>query len=189
MLPVLFYVGVTPVILGRLLLPPAKQIHDKVLYANADMLKANWLSAAAAVVGVLGIAIGWWWVDAVAALTISLSITRDGLHNTRTVVGDLMGRKPEVTTDTEYDPLPEHVETMLQNLDWVDHAEVRMRENGHVLFGEAFVIPATQDNLPQRIEQAVQQAYNLDWRLQDLVIHLVPSAGRRTDTPESRSGR
>ena len=43
------------------------------------MNRADWLTALAAVVGVIGIGAGLWWADAVAAIVISLEITRDGL--------------------------------------------------------------------------------------------------------------
>lgn len=36
-------------------------MHDKVLHADAKMNKADWMTAAAALVGVLGIGLGWWW--------------------------------------------------------------------------------------------------------------------------------
>ncbi|HRL81685.1 MAG TPA: hypothetical protein PLK46_15340, partial [Propioniciclava sp.] len=32
-----------------------EQLHDKVLYADADMNKADWLTAAGSIVGILGI--------------------------------------------------------------------------------------------------------------------------------------
>ena len=42
-----------------------------MLYADAKMNKADWLTATAAMVGVVGIGVGLWWVDAVAAIAIS----------------------------------------------------------------------------------------------------------------------
>lgn len=190
MLIVLAYVGLVPPILGRLLKKPATQLHDKVLFAGSDMLKADWLSALAAAIGVLGIAVGWWWADAVAAMAISLSIIRDGVRNLRSVVGGLMDRMPEETTEDQLDPIPQQLQEMLAALDWVEQAEVRLREHGHVFFGEAFIVPkAGEVDLPRRIEQAVDQAYNLDWRVQDLVIHLVPEHGKRTQSPQVRSMR
>ncbi len=55
-------------------------------------------------------------------------------------------------------------------LDWVADADVRLCEEGHVFFGEAFVVPRDERNLVGRIEQAVKEAYGVDWRLQDLTI-------------------
>lgn len=189
MLPVLVYVGVMPAILGRLLVPRAEKIHDKVVYAGANMLRADWLTAVAAIVGVLGIGVGLWWLDAAAAMAISLSIIRDGVRNLTSVVGGLMDRRPEVTTEERFDPLPEQVEAMLEGLDWVERAEVRMRESGHVFFAEAFVVPRTADDLPRRTEEAVERAYAMDWRIHEMTLHLVAPGGRRTQTPQDRSGR
>jgi hypothetical protein len=33
------------------------------------------------------------------------------------------------------------IASMLQDLDWEDEVEVRLREEGQVYFGEAFVVP------------------------------------------------
>ena len=60
--------------LGRAKMKLAQKLHDKVLYADADMNKADWMTAVAAMVGVAGIGIGLWWADSVAALVISASI-------------------------------------------------------------------------------------------------------------------
>ena len=45
-----------------------------------------------------------------------------------------------------------------------------MREEGHVFFGEAFVVPTVTDRLPERIEGAVEEILALDWRLHDIVL-------------------
>jgi len=47
------------------------------------MNKANWLTAGAAMVGVVGIGFGLWWADAAAAAIIPLDITEDGVSNPR----------------------------------------------------------------------------------------------------------
>ena len=67
MIAALAYTLVPPVLLGRAKLKPASELHDKVLYADADMNKADWQTAAAGIVGVLGIGLGLWWLDFVAA--------------------------------------------------------------------------------------------------------------------------
>jgi len=178
MLPVLVYAAVGPVILGRLLMRPADALHDKVLFAGAAMLKADWLSALAAAIGVLGLAIGLWWLDAVAAMVISLDIIRDGAGHVRAVLGDLMDREPEEATRPELDPLPRRLRQMLDDLPWVARSEVRLREHGHVFFGEAFVVPhpGHEPSLTQLIAGARQAGLALDWRLQDLTIQPMPGS-------------
>ena len=76
--------------LGRAKLKLSETLHDKVLYADADMNKADWTTGVAAIAGIVGIGIGWWWADSVAALLISLSIVRDGLRNLKGAVAALM---------------------------------------------------------------------------------------------------
>ena len=83
MMAVMVLTGVPPVLLGRVKIKLARELHDKVLYADAKMNKADWMTALASLVGVAGIGIGWWWTDAVAALFISLSILSDGIQNLR----------------------------------------------------------------------------------------------------------
>src|SRR5690606_32692628 len=81
MLPTLVWSALPAVLLGRLKLPLAKKIHDKVLFADSQMNKADWMTAAAAMVGVVGVGLGFWWADAAAAACISFSILRDGFTN------------------------------------------------------------------------------------------------------------
>src|SRR5690625_7232234 len=54
MIAALAYTAVPPVLLGRAKLPLAKELHDRVLYADADMNKADWMTAAGGIVGKIG---------------------------------------------------------------------------------------------------------------------------------------
>ena len=67
------------------------------------MNKADWLTAAAAIVGVVGIGFGLWWLDAVAAALISLDITKDGVSNLRRAVVDLMDQTPTTIDEDDAD--------------------------------------------------------------------------------------
>jgi cation diffusion facilitator family transporter len=170
MLPVLAWSAVPAVFLGRAKMPLAEELHNKVLYADAKMNKADWLTASAAMVGVVGIGFGLWWADSVAAALISLDISKDGLENLRRAVADLMDQTPTTVDQDAVDPLRDKLVSMLQNLDWVDETEVRLREEGQVYFGEAFVVPSDSANLTAKIEDALEQARDLDWRIHDLAI-------------------
>ena len=186
MLPALVWSGVPAAIIGRAKLPLAAALHDKVLLADAKMNKADWLTATAALVGVLGIGLGMWWADAVAASVISLDILHDGISNLRTVVADLMNSKPTTVDHSAADPLPTRIENELKKRAWVADARVRMREEGHVFFGEAFVVPADDRDLTARIEDTTRDLQALDWRLHELVITPVHDLDR-TPAPEGRS--
>jgi cation diffusion facilitator family transporter len=170
MLPALAWSGLPAVFLGRAKLPLAEELHNKVLYADAKMNKADWLTAGAAMVGVVGIGFGLWWLDAVAAALISLDITHDGFSNLRRAVVDLMDQAPTTVDRDEADPLRGKLDTMLRDLDWVEEVDLRLREEGQVYFGEAFVVPSDETNITEKIEAALRQARDLDWRIHDLAL-------------------
>ena len=58
------------------------------------MNKADWITSAAAIVGVLGIGLGLWWADAVAAAVISVDVLRDGISHLRKAMLELMDQRP-----------------------------------------------------------------------------------------------
>ncbi|MDN3722094.1 cation transporter [Roseibium salinum] len=94
----LIYSSVPSVILGRMKLKLADRLHDKVLYADAKMRKADWMTAGAAMIGIIGVGFGIWWLDAAAALVIGLDVIRDGFTQTKHAIGDLTDRRPMTTT-------------------------------------------------------------------------------------------
>ena len=170
MIPALLWSGLPAVFLGRAKMPLARDLHNKVLYADADMNKADWLTAGAAMVGVVGIGFGLWWADAAAAALISLDIAKDGLKNLRHAVNDLMDQAPTTVARDDVDPLRDRVAARLAEFPWVEDAQVRLREEGQVYFGEAFVVPSDPSNLTEKIEEALAELRDLDWRVHDLAI-------------------
>jgi len=120
---------------------------------------------------VIGTGFGLWWLDPLAAALVSADILKDGVGTLKTAVADLIDRRPEKTDETGLEELPEEVRKKLRDLDWVEDAIVRMREEGHVFIGEAFVVPkrGTPD-LPAKLRQAVEAAKTIDWRVHELVI-------------------
>jgi cation diffusion facilitator family transporter len=180
MLAALAYSTVPQVFLGRLKQPLARELNDKVLFADAETNRADWMTGVAAMLGIVGIGLGLWWADAVAASIISIDIVRDGGKNLRVAVDDLMDKEPTVVDDSRADPLPLWIKNELMLMDWVKDAEVRLREEGHVFVGEAFVVPVDNQDLVNRLERANEQLLGLDWRLHELVIAPV----REIDRPE-----
>jgi cation diffusion facilitator family transporter len=169
MLAALAWSAIPAVLLGRAKIPLAEALHEKVLYADAKMNKADWLTATAAGLGIIGVALGLWWADAVAATLISLDITYDGWSNLRNAVANLMDSRPR-TYDGKPDDLVDRVEAELRGMDWVRDVRVRLREEGHVFTGEALVVPELDDHLPGRIDHAVERVLALDWRLHEIII-------------------
>ncbi|MEZ4680235.1 MAG: cation transporter [Caldilineaceae bacterium] len=65
MIAALVYSVIPPIILGRMKLPLGKELHEKTLHADATMNKADWTTGAAAIFGIVGLGLGWWWASAV----------------------------------------------------------------------------------------------------------------------------
>jgi cation diffusion facilitator family transporter len=187
MLVALAYTGVPPVVLGRAKLPLARELHDKVLYADAEMNKADWMTAGGAALGVVGIGLGLWWADAVAALLISLSIVHDGWKNVTAALADLMDEEATTYDHERPHPLIGQMTAALLELEWVQEAVVRMREQGHVFHAEAFVVPSGDEDLVQRLEDARRRLLELDWKLHDVVIS--PVADLPDELAASRADR
>ncbi|MEU4692455.1 cation transporter [Actinoplanes sp. NPDC023714] len=181
MITVLFLSMIPAIILGRIKQRIARELHDKVLYADAEMNRADWLTASAAIAGVLGIGAGLWWADAVAALIIGGDIVRDGVTTTKAAVGNLMDDRPRVVGGTEDHPLPDRLLAAVRDHDWITDAWLRLREEGHVFVGELLIVPAPDtDHLVERLAKLEDYCRSFDWRMHDLVISPVPSL----DTPK-----
>lgn len=175
MLPALAWSALPAVLLGRAKLPLASELHDKVLYADAKMNKADWMTAVAAMAGVLGISLGLWWADAVAAAVIASDIAHDGWTNLRAAMRDLMDSRPRTYDGSKPHPLHEQLLDHLQGVPWIRHAQVRLREEGHVFSGEVLVVPADDEPLPHRVVALIQELQQLDWKLYDIAVQPVPS--------------
>ena len=160
-----------PIWFGRVKMRLAKQLHDKVLYADADMNKADWMTAVGSIVGVLGIGIGWWWTDAAAAIFIAASILWDGVKNLRAAITDLIDTAATTFDDGKRHPLTDRIDELLRGLPWVAEAGSRVRDQGHVLHVESFVVPR-DGGMPslEQITDARDACIDLDWKVQDIVL-------------------
>jgi divalent metal cation (Fe/Co/Zn/Cd) transporter len=159
-----------PIYFGHRKMTLAKELHDKVLYADADMNKADWQTAAGSIVGVAGIGLGIWWLDSAAAIFIAASILWDGVKNLRGAVTDLMDSRAKTFDDGEPHPLGRTITRYLRRLRWVEEAGVRMRDQGHVLHVEAFVVPKRGKVSLRDLTEARDGCIALDWKLADVVI-------------------
>lgn len=178
MLAALAYSGIPPLVIGRLQMRYGRSIHDKVLYADGKMRKADWLTSGSASLGVIGIGLGFWWADSVAALIIALDILHDGWTELRLAVADIMEREPTSVSGEPLD-VPGKIADHLKSRDWIADAEVRLREHGHLLFGEAFIVPAEGGGrLADKMHVAADEVRTLDWRIGEIVISLLPERER-----------
>jgi cation diffusion facilitator family transporter len=184
MIAALSYCIVVGVLLGAHKRPVAEELHDKALDADADMNKAGWTSEGAAVVGILLVGFGKWWGDAVAAGFISINIIRDGIRNLREVVADLMDEAPTELGGTDPEDLPQRIARAAEERDWVSQAAVRLREQGHVLNGEVFVVPRTDKVQVKEIEEMSRSLTKLDWRIYNLTVMPVSALADGPDFPK-----
>jgi hypothetical protein len=157
MVAVMSVIVVGPFFYGHAKAKIAPILHNKVLYADADMAKADWTTTVASIVGVLGIGIGWWWLDGAAALFISAGIVWDGWRNARSAVLDLMDQRARTHDDAAPHPLADRIVQLLRSQPWVAEASVRMRDMGQVFHVEAFVVPRRRRVRLARVEAARSQ--------------------------------
>jgi divalent metal cation (Fe/Co/Zn/Cd) transporter len=183
-----------PIYFGKVKMRLARDLHDKVLYADADMNKADWMTAAGSIVGVAGIGLGFWWADSAAALFIAASIVSDGVKNMRAAITDLIDTRATTFDDGRPHPVAGQVDTYLRDLPWVDQAGSRMRDQGHVFHVESFVVPrkGKTPSLAQ-LMAARNACIDLDWRVQDIVIvpidELPEEVGGSDDSRQSERSR
>lgn len=175
MVAALAYTAVPPVLLGRAKRPLAEQLHDRVLRADGDMNKADWMTAVGGIVGILGIGAGLWWADAAAALFIAVSILHDGWTNLQTAVTALTDERARTVDGDAPHPVVREVDEYLRGVPWVAQARSRVRDEGHVLHVECFVVPRG-GRVPdlEELDRVRDQASRLDWKVRDLVVVLVP---------------
>ncbi len=172
MLAALVWSAVPTVFLGHAKQKLARTLHDKALHSDADMNRDDWQAGAAAIAGILGIALGLWWADAAAGCLIAVSITHDGVSNLRAAVADLMDHHPRAVDCKTPDPLPDQLAAAVRGLPWVRSVRVRMRENGHVLFGEVFIVPVDTSDPAARVRSVHALGRELGWRIHDLTVQL-----------------
>lgn len=174
MMTVMALIAVPPIFIGRAKLKLARDLHNKLLYADADMNKADWMTAVGSIVGVAGVGLGLWWLDYVAALFIASSILYDGFRNLKAAVLDLMDERATTFDDKKPHPVGREVETYLRGLPWVAAAGCRTRDEGHVFHIEAFIVPSgKRPPSLKELEAARQECIAIDWKVQDIVLVLV----------------
>jgi cation diffusion facilitator family transporter len=157
-------------VIGKLKEPVAAKLHDKALHAEAQMNRDEWMSEGAAIAGLLLVAFGRWWGDAVSAALISLLIIRDGWSSVKEVIRDLMDEAPTTLGEQGLDELPAKVSQAAERMEWVARAQVRLREHGRMITGDVLVVPRDDADLTRRIARAAEELTALDWRLHALVV-------------------
>lgn len=131
MVAALSYSVIAPMILGYLKLPLARRLSDKVLHTDALMQKADWQTGLAGIAGVIGVGLGLWWADAVAAALISASILYDGIRALRAAAAELTDGAPRAIDSNKVSKDAEALRKALEKR--FGGAEVRLRETGRYI--------------------------------------------------------
>jgi divalent metal cation (Fe/Co/Zn/Cd) transporter len=155
------YALIPPLVIGIKLLPLARSLNDKTLYTNAMMNKANWLTGAAGLAGVIGLGLGWWWADALAAGLISIDIINDGWKALRSSAAELIDGAPR---SLDGPTISDDARSLRAALDRrFPDATILMRETGRLIHVEVHgaaapnPVPPREDLWPCGAESA--------WRL------------------------
>ncbi|KTE34050.1 MULTISPECIES: cation diffusion facilitator family transporter [unclassified Sphingopyxis] len=160
MMAALVYSVIPPLVLGRIKLPVAKRINDKVLHTDALMQKADWQTGLAAIAGITGIGLGWWWADASAALFIALSIIKDAVGALEQAVAELLDGTPRALDSNE---LADDAQALIAALKArFGDVEVRLRETGRYIAAEVDCRP------PATIPTGAELMGDKAWRLASL---------------------
>lgn len=175
MMAALVVSAIPPIILGHKKLELARTLSLKPLHTDADVGKADWMTAAAGIVGVAGIGFGLWWADAAAALVIAGSILKDGVGNLRGAVRDLHDARPQKLDRSEPDPIPDRLCAAVSALGWTEHCRVRLHEEGVHISG--VVLLDNHSLTRQQISEIRFVAHALDWRLDQIEVSLSTDEG------------
>lgn len=134
MIAALLISAIPPIVLGRLKMPVAKRLADKVLYTDAETQKADWQTALVGVLGIVGIGFGLWWADSAAALFISLSVMKDGWTNLKKASAELGDGAPRALESNELSSDAEEIAERLRSI--YPMADIRLRESGRYIYAE-----------------------------------------------------
>ncbi len=189
MLAALMWSAVPAVILGRMKIKLAAELHDKVLHADAKMNKADWMTATAAMAGVIGIGLGLWWMDATAAIIIGSDILHDGVKYTRAAARDLLDARPRTFDEAGEHPVNADVRRVVSEALWIEEAAVRMRDTGHVFNIDVLAVAVDEDDLVERSERLRKRLLDLDWKVQDVSVAIVRELEDAPDDVVIRGGQ
>jgi divalent metal cation (Fe/Co/Zn/Cd) transporter len=165
MLAAQVYSIIPPLIIGRKEMPLARRMQDEVLFTDSKMNKANWQTGAAGLAGIIGLGLGWWWADSVAAAFISVGIISDGLRALRIATAELIDGVPRDLGSTRPDP---EAQLLIEKLRaQYPGAVIRLREKGRYIHAEAHGV---DPDLRQNLDALWPGEPGRSWRLAQLAF-------------------
>ena len=170
------YAMIPPMIIGRKELPLAEKLADKLLHTDALMNKANWMTGAAGVAGIIGLGLGWWWADSVAAAVISFDILHDGLKAIRSSTAELVDGTPRALASAEIAEDAKALEAALKAR--YPDATIRLRETGRLIRAE---VHGCLPEEPFDVNNHWPGEKERDWRLAQIAF--VPAQDEKKEKP------
>lgn len=164
------YSLVPPMLIGRKELPLAETLNDKLLHTDALMNKANWLTGAAGLAGIIGLGLGWWWADSLAAAIISLDVISDGVKALRSSTAELIDGAPRALSSPKLSDDALELEQRLQ-VEFPE-ATIRLRETGRLIRAEIHGVHPPEEKRHPRHYWSRQEERS--WRLAQ--VGFVPPA-------------
>ena len=175
MIASLLWSSIPSTFLGHIKLPLAYKLHDRILLADSKMNKASWMSGFASIVGIIGIGFGFWWADALVSMIISIDILNDGFTHVKQAVFNLLNETPKSLKSNQTDVLIAELKRLIKEEEWIKSVSLRFREEGHILFGEIFIIPANKTVSLNTVDKLHAKVKNYHWRIHDVFIMVKPS--------------
>ncbi|OBF10190.1 cation transporter [Mycobacterium sp. ACS4054] len=139
-------------LVARYKLMVGKRIRSATMVADAKHSWLDALSSAGAMLGLIGVALGWGWADAVAGIVVTGFICHVGWEVTSDIAHRLLdGVDPEIITTAE---------AVAATVPGVTHAHARARWTGRTLRVEVegFLDPQTPLEAADRIGRLVAEA-------------------------------
>jgi divalent metal cation (Fe/Co/Zn/Cd) transporter len=178
MIAALVFSAIPPVLLGHAKIRIARTLSDKVLYTDAETNKADWQTSLAGIVGIMGVAAGLWWADAVMAVLISVSILKDGVRGLRIAIVSLLDGAPRKLDSMEIDPDAARIVDRLSG--GFRSARVQIRETGR--YFRVNVEPEDEPHIPDAMADALMD--QASWRLIEVSLAVrdaLPEEGEDRD--------
>lgn len=167
------YALVPPIVIAKLELPLARALNDKLLHTDALMNKANWMTGLAGIGGIVGLGLGWWWADALAAAIISTDIIHDGWKALKSSSAELIDGAPRALGEDE---VAEDARALHAALDRrFPGASILMRETGRLIRVE--VHGATPADDPPALHELWPGPPERAWRLGQVTFSARPLGG------------
>lgn len=166
--------------MARYTLVAARLNHSPALRSNGQMHRTDAITSAAAAVGILGAVLGWFWLDSLGALVISVFVLREGWRLTQQNVLALMDTQPDQGTLSAMRESAFHTPGIREVRD------LRVRQRGSVFHADlrVSVDPELHVAEAHRLAHEVEKRMQEDFReLSRVFVHVEPDCPSADQRP------